>query len=724
MALLCKPTAYKLHIYDQQDNLLDDLLLDRANAALEVEQVIAANEVGGLTLLLPGSLPESYFAWDNRLELRRSVCGGEFEIDGDQAWLISERRRVWKESAYMWLITALSGNWLLKRRIVAHKDKSAQADKTQKNPDDMMKDVVREQMVNGTDFFGTKTERVVAGLTVDANTSSVTPKIDKQFSARVVFDVVKEIADTSAEAGTWLGFDTIWTGSNFAFKVFATYRGVDRSEDLRISPEQGAIDEGELITSHIDAPSVVYAGGKGEGVARIIAPPVVNTQLVNASKYGWFETFYDTKQSDTLAKVKNEAQAAAKKFKPKRTLSLKLNDGVGATYGKDYRFGDLIGVLFDGQLVKVRVDGVRISLKKGKEEITVTLNEVDSQFQIATTTPTSRTTVVTPSTVAKQLAYTLRTVATLQLPNSTKPIFEAATFTNSWVNYGTPHRDATYGMDAAGAAVVQGVIKSGTLNTPAFTLPSELRPSSRMAFPAVSNGAIGRVNLHSDGTVVPEIGSNALYALDGIGTWRSDLTWTDVTFTNSWVNFGAPFFNGGYAVDEVGHVRIRGVIRNGTLNTPAFTLPAGMRPAARLAIATISNNGIGRVNIHTDGTVVPEINSNAFYMLDRLYVPRADLPFVNAVMQNSWVYFGSTFFEGSYVMDEIGYVHLRGVIKSGTLNTAAFTLPENMRPKSVLQFPTISNNAFGIIQVNTDGTVVPTINSNAFYMLDGIKFMP
>lgn len=725
MAKLCKPTAYQIRLFNQDEDALAELMLDRNSAALEVEEVLAANEVCGLTITLPGSLPASYIAWDNRIELRRSICGGEFEINGDQAYLIADHRRIWKDGAYAWIITAMSGMWLLKRHFVAHKDKTAQADKTGKSPDDMLRDVVREQMVAGTDFFGSKPERIVAGLTVDANTGSITPTIDKQMSTRTVLDVLKDIADTAAENGTWLGFDVPWTGSNFAFKTFLGYRGVNLADSLRISPEQGAIEDGELITSFVDAPTVVYAGGKGDGLARIISPPVVNTDMVRRSKYGWYEYFHDARNADTLQKVTDEAKAQARKMRPKRTLSLKLNDGVGATYGKDYRFGNIIGVLWDGELISARVDGVRISLKGGRESVVVTLNEVDSQYQAATTMPTATGRGVLVPSSQKSLAQIVKQLATQTVPLTTTPTRAAPTFANSWVNYGSPYYDASYAHDPAGALTLRGVIKDGTLNTPAFTLPATLTPAARLAYLTLSSGAVGRLNLHSDGTVVPEITSNVLYVLDGIHTWRNDLAWTDVaTFTNSWVNFGAPFFNAAYTTDETGHTRFRGVIRLGTLNTPAFTLPTELRPAMRVAIATISNNGIGRVNIHADGTVVPEINSNLFYMLDRLYIPRADLPWVAPTMLNSWVYFGNTFFEPGYAVDEIGYVHLRGVIKSGTINNSAFVLPERMRPTKPVSLPTISNNALGVITINVDGSVIPAINSNAFYMLDGIKFLP
>jgi hypothetical protein len=57
--------------------------------------------------------------------------------------------------------------------------------------------------------------------------------------------------------------------------------------------------------------------------------------------------------------------------------------------------------------------------------------------------------------------------------------------------------------------------------------------------------------------------------------------WTAISsFLNSWVNQGSTFQVAGYLKDPFGFVHLRGVVKNGTANTPAFQLPAGFRPGA------------------------------------------------------------------------------------------------------------------------------------------------
>ena len=91
-------------------------------------------------------------------------------------------------------------------------------------------------------------------------------------------------------------------------------------------------------------------------------------------------------------------------------------------------------------------------------------------------------------------------------------------------------------------------------------------------------------------------------------------------FANSWVNWGAPYFNAAYWKDPLGFVHLRGVIQSGVVGSAAFTLPPGFRPAGTVLLATISNNAIGRVEVANTGTVTPiSPSSNVWVSLDGLY---------------------------------------------------------------------------------------------------------
>lgn len=96
--------------------------------------------------------------------------------------------------------------------------------------------------------------------------------------------------------------------------------------------------------------------------------------------------------------------------------------------------------------------------------------------------------------------------------------------------------------------------------------------------------------------------------------------------------------------------------------------------------------------------------------------------------QNSWVNWGAGGLGvAGYWKDPFGFIHLKGAIKSGTISTAAFTLPPGYRPPEYRVFPAIKVDAgvtsLARVDVNTDGTVVPqTAPATGYITLDGIYF--
>ena len=85
-------------------------------------------------------------------------------------------------------------------------------------------------------------------------------------------------------------------------------------------------------------------------------------------------------------------------------------------------------------------------------------------------------------------------------------------------------------------------------------------------------------------------------------------SWQAISLTNNWENYGTTYQAAEYK--KVGsQIFLRGLIRNGSNNTIAFTLPAGCKPSADLKFTTNSDNegGIAVVTISTSGTVT--INS-------------------------------------------------------------------------------------------------------------------
>ena len=95
---------------------------------------------------------------------------------------------------------------------------------------------------------------------------------------------------------------------------------------------------------------------------------------------------------------------------------------------------------------------------------------------------------------------------------------------------------------------------------------------------------------------------------------------------------------------------------------------------------------------------------------------------------NSWLAFNATSYPVGYKRHGDGLVSLRGVIKSGTIGSNAFTLASGYRPTHQIFLPAIANSATLVeLLLNTNGNVavnVTTNDSNAqtWTSLSGCRF--
>lgn len=91
--------------------------------------------------------------------------------------------------------------------------------------------------------------------------------------------------------------------------------------------------------------------------------------------------------------------------------------------------------------------------------------------------------------------------------------------------------------------------------------------------------------------------------------------------------------------------------------------------------------------------------------------------------QNSWVNFGSGFYNAAYAKAGT-LTTVRGTIKNGTNSAAAFTLPSGYRPLSILYFPAVIAGVTGVVQVSPNGEVIPinTTSSSTLYATLNFSF--
>lgn len=131
----------------------------------------------------------------------------------------------------------------------------------------------------------------------------------------------------------------------------------------------------------------------------------------------------------------------------------------------------------------------------------------------------------------------------------------------------------------------------------------------------VQDGAITLSKLASNSVNSSKIVDASITSTDLV----PDEAWITPTFTNGWVNYGAPYSTCQYYKDASGIVRLKGLVASGNVAAGIFTLPIGYRPVEQLILIVISLSVIARIDINTAGVLLPGAGiSNSWVSLDNI----------------------------------------------------------------------------------------------------------
>ncbi len=128
--------------------------------------------------------------------------------------------------------------------------------------------------------------------------------------------------------------------------------------------------------------------------------------------------------------------------------------------------------------------------------------------------------------------------------------------------------------------------------------------------------------------------------------------------------------------------------------------------------------------------MLKKLSDNPYFAISEIQLPTVESMHKvgdpgEPAFANSWIKYDTTYNPPHFWKDPWGNVHVRGLIKSGTLGVAAFILPQGYRPEYRQLFASISNDTLGRIDVTPDGQVIPMVTAgatNAWYSLDTINF--
>jgi hypothetical protein len=123
-----------------------------------------------------------------------------------------------------------------------------------------------------------------------------------------------------------------------------------------------------------------------------------------------------------------------------------------------------------------------------------------------------------------------------------------------------------------------------------------------------------------DGTVNPFL--NLKEALTYANKNKANIAqeaWITPTFVNSWVNFDGGYNLTGYYKDSLGIVHIKGRAKSGAAGTTIFSLPAGYRPSAMMAVASEQGGLFVQIQILSTGEVKPIGSATTSISLDNIH---------------------------------------------------------------------------------------------------------
>jgi len=200
--------------------------------------------------------------------------------------------------------------------------------------------------------------------------------------------------------------------------------------------------------------------------------------------------------------------------------------------------------------------------------------------------------------------------------NNTALIWHAPALLNGWNEYSTAW-PVRYAQDIEGNVHIKGRVKGGNKyqDTVIFTLPVGMQPSSPISISVNTHLGFGELIINSNGGVVytgTNSSGDANTSLGITATFKGDPTlvnnvpiiWHAPALLNGWIQYSNTWLVR-YAKDAEGNVHIKGRVKGGNrYNTSViFKLPVGMRPSSNVMFNQVTQNGMARTVVYSNGDV-------------------------------------------------------------------------------------------------------------------------
>lgn len=311
---------------------------------ISLDYTLVTNDIGVLTLVLPGDFPRWRLQKDWRIEVWRGVGDRPLRLEGDTQFIImSVTTEVDEGGNKSYKVVAHSLNEILKRRVVTYNANDIGYGYQIDQADDAMKAVMRQNY--GT--LATAARNISAYLSIDDDISAG-PAIEMDVSWKYVLDVLRDMANAAFQLGTSLFFEIVATNppGGLTFRVFTFARGADRRNTGKnavvLSHANGSIGAYTIIEDSTDEVNYVYAFGSGEDDLKL------STEVTSAQEgpitifFARREATLNNSQADTIDALDSEARALLVAKRPRKIFQGSITNVPGALYGVHWFFGDWV----------------------------------------------------------------------------------------------------------------------------------------------------------------------------------------------------------------------------------------------------------------------------------------------------------------------------------------------------------------------------------------------
>lgn len=302
--------------------------------------------------------PVGTFKKDMILELWREQ-NETMVLDGETCYFLRDVRYYRDGSKDMLYLKAYDSLYIIDGREVEYDAGEAEASKTGVACD-VIKEIIDENFVSDT--VDTTRNLSASYFTVDAD-DGAGETVTKAFSRQYVYSTIQALCNQSREAGTWVTFDVVYSGSlPLVFKTYSEQRGNDLTGQLLLSADAGNIANPTIDFDWTNEFTVCYVAGKGTEDDRVVGS-ATNTDRLNESIWSRREFITENFQLEVEASLDAEAEGYLDKYSPKIIFSGDIVETEGTQYGIDWNYGDKVRAEYLGYEFDCRVLGYEIKYK-------------------------------------------------------------------------------------------------------------------------------------------------------------------------------------------------------------------------------------------------------------------------------------------------------------------------------------------------------------------------